>query len=659
MFSLDEMVKKRVIKKRVQKRKVVKKNDNKKDVPDTTKMSRLEYEQSMMDPRFRAAMMGFNNPPLGLAQQNHLREVETKNNELANKITILQELDEQKKRNLKLKSDLLAQKEKSDYEINQLKQQHQMQHMQHEYIRQQEMTAYQMETLRHNNEFNMLKEAKAAEIQKQKNINEIQKRKYQEEMQKIEAENKLQLLQQQEKFNKQANDYQAQINEIENKNKIKQAKFNNNQELLDKQSELIKKQMEEVVQPAVNEMKTNINEINRNLSLNQELFNDKQRILDTTKELMIAEFKETIEPEIQKMTERINDIKNGQELAKEQYQSLKELTQLSHEEQIPLIRNANLERSQELNTHLQQLRNEFALNQEKYDERDKQDKVKQEIAKMEQKTNKQTREKYSKELLSEAKKTAKAEKTRDLARGVEEVRKRGEEADSETITLAAPLFKNIKLSDIQSDGFNDKLAKKKAELLEEQKKRSLQIAELKALSQKQNKIDAALEQGIENTKAYMNGNQYIRDVAKRMGITDPKEQFARLKEIHETANNMISENIEALRNIPTRTGDDTLDGRLMTLTDDLDAFGYDVKEQREALDNNIAQLKKDKAATDKALKIEQDKRVQTNILLMNLVKNQDIEKEVFNSWAVENGVKQSLLNEMYPFYPQETNEEEV
>ena len=148
----------------------------------------------------------------------------------------------------------------------------------------------------------------------------------------------------------------------------------------------------------------------------------------------------------------------------------------------------------------------------------------------------------------------------------------------------------------------------------------------------------------------------MRDVAKRMGITDPKEQFVRLKEIHETAENMISENIEALRNIPTRTGDENLDGRLMTLADDLDAFDYDVKERREALDRHILQLKNDKAAADRALQVEQDKRNQTSRLLMNLVYNENIDLGAFNNFAKSNNVKQSLLNEIYPFYPQDSDE---
>ena len=112
-FYKFEMGKKSVVKKRIQKKKTVKKQvkkiEKKNDKSDVGKMSRLEYEQSMMDPRFRAAMMGFNNP-VGNAQlqqvNNSLREQETKNNELTRQITAQQEMANMKEHNLRLKTEL-------------------------------------------------------------------------------------------------------------------------------------------------------------------------------------------------------------------------------------------------------------------------------------------------------------------------------------------------------------------------------------------------------------------------------------------------------------------------------------------------------------------------------------------------------------------------
>ena len=54
--------KKKIIKHNL-KKKIVKNHNNKTEKSSNeTPMSKLEYQQNMMDPRFRAAMMGFNNP---------------------------------------------------------------------------------------------------------------------------------------------------------------------------------------------------------------------------------------------------------------------------------------------------------------------------------------------------------------------------------------------------------------------------------------------------------------------------------------------------------------------------------------------------------------------------------------------------------------------
>ena len=132
------MVKRRIVRKRQLRRAAVKKNTaNKKTehvtgTPDVSHMSRLEYEQSMMDPRFRAAMMGFNNPASGLAAQSTLREVETKNNELTRQITMQAEIDKQKKEKIRLKNELTTVREQSANEISQLKSQNELERMKHE-----------------------------------------------------------------------------------------------------------------------------------------------------------------------------------------------------------------------------------------------------------------------------------------------------------------------------------------------------------------------------------------------------------------------------------------------------------------------------------------------------------------------------------------------
>ena len=97
MFFRFEMVKKRTVKKRLQRRLGAHSEKGKNDKkPDVSKMSRMEYEQSMMDPRFRAAMMGFN-AQAGGNQLLQIRELETKQNELTRQAAFQEQIDNMKK----------------------------------------------------------------------------------------------------------------------------------------------------------------------------------------------------------------------------------------------------------------------------------------------------------------------------------------------------------------------------------------------------------------------------------------------------------------------------------------------------------------------------------------------------------------------------------
>ena len=108
------MAKKRVIKKRVQKRKVVVKSSTK------PSMSKLEYEQSMMDPRFRAAMTGFNQPIPVNQQMNHMIDDINKrigdNNKLVNQINQINEVNNLKAEKKRLQEQLDDQQRRRQYE---------------------------------------------------------------------------------------------------------------------------------------------------------------------------------------------------------------------------------------------------------------------------------------------------------------------------------------------------------------------------------------------------------------------------------------------------------------------------------------------------------------------------------------------------------------
>ena len=160
-FCNVEMGKKRIVKKRITKKKQVKKQlkpeDNAKK--DVSNMSRLEYQQAMMDPRFRAAMMGFNNPMPGLNQQmnRELHEKENKNNELTKQITLQADMANLKQKNLELKNQLANDKltykdeiTKKQAELENMKKQNEIESLQkqQEYMNEKHVQDVEIEKLR-------------------------------------------------------------------------------------------------------------------------------------------------------------------------------------------------------------------------------------------------------------------------------------------------------------------------------------------------------------------------------------------------------------------------------------------------------------------------------------------------------------------------------
>ena len=120
---------KKASKKRLLRRKLKKPDTKQSAKPQATNhnpaegMSRLEYQQALMDPRFRAAMMGFNGSiGMGSQQSAQLRELEQKSNEIMRNINfqeqkaaLAKDLEEKKKEQRKLEDD---------YEMKRINDQH-------------------------------------------------------------------------------------------------------------------------------------------------------------------------------------------------------------------------------------------------------------------------------------------------------------------------------------------------------------------------------------------------------------------------------------------------------------------------------------------------------------------------------------------------------
>ena len=290
------MGKKRIVKKRITKKKVAKKpaQSESKEKSDVSRMSRLEYEQSMMDPRFRAAMMGFNNPMGGLAQQTNqkLHEQETKNNELTRQITLQQDFANQKEKYIKLKAEKKEQKAQQDAEINKLKNDIQNQELQRNLDRERAQYERDKESLQHQKEYDELKNNSQNEIEALKKKVEDQKREFQHQKETDDLKNELKLKQIEKDHIDKTIPLNQKINDIENELKVKSAEYKAKEDINNNANKLILTQLNQATQPILQKLDSLTNAANREIDIKQLIFDSEQRLLDKQKALDIAQFQE-------------------------------------------------------------------------------------------------------------------------------------------------------------------------------------------------------------------------------------------------------------------------------------------------------------------------------------------------------------------------------
>ena len=105
MGNTKKASKKRLLRRKIKKQNTKQDGKQQSNANPASGMSRLEYQQALMDPRFRAAMVGFNGSiGMGSQQSAQLRELEQKSNEIMRNINfqekkaaLTQDIEEKKK----------------------------------------------------------------------------------------------------------------------------------------------------------------------------------------------------------------------------------------------------------------------------------------------------------------------------------------------------------------------------------------------------------------------------------------------------------------------------------------------------------------------------------------------------------------------------------
>ena len=292
------MVKRKVIKKKV-KDKVKDKRKNKNGTVETrTKgsgdsmetqkplydrvknMSRLEYEQSMMDPRFRAAMAGFGvGQTPGMNQQinqqiDDLNKRLGDNNALTNQIALKEEIFNVQKKNTELKEELKRKMQEQANDKARFEAEMKQQQLQRDLESQAKEHEYQKQIREKEMAFNELKYNTAIESNDMKRKLDEQKRKYQEQ----------------------------------------QTRFNNEKEKLDQEHKLMMAQMEEQHRQVIEPLKQATEEAKRGLELTKTIYEQHNQLEDARTKNIIEGIHAKIQPQIQALENQSNELKRHGQL---------------------------------------------------------------------------------------------------------------------------------------------------------------------------------------------------------------------------------------------------------------------------------------------------------------------------------------------------------
>ena len=504
------MGKKRIIKKRAARKHITKPaaKDKLKETAEKFRsavngnMSKLEYEQSMMDPRFRAAMMGFNNPASNYNQQisNALHEHENKNNELTRQISVQNEIANYQKANHKLKEQLAQEKmqHQTDITISKLE----MGIKRNEFEKQNLQQKFQYDT-----QIQQLN----AQIADQNRIIQEQQQRHNQEQQQLQANHDLKMAELKAQHEKDYLPIQAAINDIARKSDLENLQFRGANEIADatykKASAEINKQLQDTLHPmqeataqskreydlaeqlhkqdieirkaeheqviseihkatqdSVNPIKDNTTALNNLIKLEKERSKQKTELNDAITQKCIAEFRAATQPTVIALDEKAQTLNNYMQALDAQVKRIKEIKQAKFQLEQAEIDSISQPILQELESKLQDVSQQYQLNKKYFDEIMKQKEIQIKTAQLEQTVDSEARDKYMEKLKNEKLETHKLELIKAHAEAAHKAYLDKEQVRSKIIENAAKVLPGFNVEDIDKAEFTKRLLDKEMEL---------------------------------------------------------------------------------------------------------------------------------------------------------------------------------------------------
>ena len=478
---------KRIVKK-VAKRKVVKRDEVKK--PDTTNMSRLQYEQSMMDPRFRAAMMGFNNPQ-GNAQQymNHaLHEQETKNNELTRQVAFQNDLANAKQAYAQLKDEVSTMKIKHAQELS-LK--NTEMELQRKKLEKEAMTS----KWKNEEEIKNLRDETAAERQKYKDA----QTRWKQKEDKMKEEHNKEMLAVQSKHNEEMHIIKEHTAKTQQLIDLQQQQHDNDMKTMQANHDKMKSEMILEFQNAINPIKEQTEAIKSLADIEQTRHQQQQDMLNKNTELIKAQITSEYGPQTIRLQEMADDLKRKDQILQAQSKAISELKNKQTEYAITKEQFKNQPEMIQMQHEIEGMKNQMAINRNELEQVKERERLKTEKALLEQEATPEQIEEHGAKVREQALKTAPLQISKRLAEQTHKANLEYEDQYSKLVELGAQaLGEDFHVEDIGTPALNEKLKAKEVEM---QKERANIAAQTERI-QRQLEMQRGLENDrIEKAKA--------------------------------------------------------------------------------------------------------------------------------------------------------------
>ena len=512
------MVKRKVIKKKVKdkvkdkskdKGKDKKKNKNgtvetQKPLYDRVKnMSRLEYEQSMMDPRFRAAMAGFGvGQTPGMNQQINQRIDDLNkrlgdNNALTNQIALKEEIFNVQKKNTELKEELKRKMQEQANDKARFEAEMKQQQLQRDLESQAKEHEYQKQIREKEMAFNELKYNTAIESNDMKRKLDEQKRRYQEqqtrfdnEQEKLDKEHKLMMAQMEEQHRQVIEPLIQATEEAKRELELTKTIYEQHNQLEDARTKNIIEGIHAKIQPQIQALENQSNELKRHgqlLNAQSNAINDFKDAQKRFIEESLRHHFDGITTQLDNQTKDIKHMTETQQMMNAEQNKIKNAQFELTEAQIKAI-NAPL--IQALENQKQQLENTMRVNGDVNGIAQKIEDLKTDIQVLKQKATPQQIQEHAADVREMTLKAAPLQITKRLAEQTNSSNIAYEKLYSDVVESGArALGEDFKIEDIGTPALNEKLKNKNVEI---QQKRAL-IAKQHEMINKQLEMNKSLE----------------------------------------------------------------------------------------------------------------------------------------------------------------------